>query len=305
MSVRPRAKNATWACGQQDFRNGPRARFGFTLVELLVVVALIAILAAMLMPVLAGARDSGNRARCCVQLKQLAAAAIAYADDYGGRYVSAAKDLYLTNPEGGKCRWHGWRAKRGKSFQAEKGPLWPYLGRCGGLKLCPTAKYLKTVDSVSGSAKANMFESGCGGYGYNAAYVGGTYHKNYGPNATGCEAYEIASLESEIGKPSKTVMFADAAIPTGPGYYQEYSFVEPPHYLEYSQKLGAMAEGGPSTPTMHFRHNGLANVAWCDGHVSCESMSFTWDGENAYGADNRSNDMGYIGNGSNELFDNK
>lgn len=305
MSVRPRAKNKTWACGQQIFRNGPQARFGFTLVELLVVVALIAILTAMLMPVLANARDGGNRARCCVQLKELAAAALAYADDYSGRYVPAASDLYSTNPEGGKCRWHGWRSKRGKNFQAEKGPLWPYLGRCGGLKLCPTAKYLKTVDSVSGSAKANMFESGCGGYGYNAAYVGGTYYKNYGADSTGREPYEIASLASEIGRPSKTVMFADAAIATGPGYFQEYSFVEPPHHLQYAQGTCTVVEAGQSSPTMHFRHGGMANVAWCDGHVSCETMAFTWDGSNTYGADNRANNLGYIGDGDNRLFDNK
>lgn len=56
----------------------------FTLVELLVVISIITILAAMLLPALKNAREAGKRAVCIGNLKQLGMAAIMYVDDYGG-----------------------------------------------------------------------------------------------------------------------------------------------------------------------------------------------------------------------------
>jgi len=52
----------------------------FTLIELLVVIAIISILAAMLLPVLGRARESAKRALCMSNNRQLATAALMYAD---------------------------------------------------------------------------------------------------------------------------------------------------------------------------------------------------------------------------------
>ena len=59
-----------------------RKNRGFTLIELLVVIAIIAILAAILFPVFARAREAARKATCLSNLKQLALAAIMYAQDY-------------------------------------------------------------------------------------------------------------------------------------------------------------------------------------------------------------------------------
>ena len=59
---------------------------GFTLIELLVVIAIIAILAAILFPVFARARESGKRAKCISNLKQLIVSLHMYADDHKDRY---------------------------------------------------------------------------------------------------------------------------------------------------------------------------------------------------------------------------
>ena len=59
-----------------------RRRDGFTLIELLVVIAIIAILAAILFPVFARARENARKATCQSNLKQLAAAALMYIQDY-------------------------------------------------------------------------------------------------------------------------------------------------------------------------------------------------------------------------------
>jgi prepilin-type N-terminal cleavage/methylation domain-containing protein len=62
-------------------KSNPRAAEGFTLVELLVVVAVIAILAALLLPVLSTARGKARRATCLNNLRQINLGVRMYSDD--------------------------------------------------------------------------------------------------------------------------------------------------------------------------------------------------------------------------------
>lgn len=64
----------------------PRTRsagWGFTLIEMLVVISIIAVLAAILMPVISSVQEKARQARCTSNLLQLSSALKAYKTDFG------------------------------------------------------------------------------------------------------------------------------------------------------------------------------------------------------------------------------
>ena len=82
---------------------GKKARGAFTLVELLVVIGIIAVLMSLLIPALAGARESANRLKCANNLRQLGTAMTVYASTANnGEYPRTvfnpkSKNLQLNN----------------------------------------------------------------------------------------------------------------------------------------------------------------------------------------------------------------
>lgn len=85
---------------QNQFKN--RAMLAFTLIELLVIIAIIGILASLLLPALARAKDKARDIICVNNLKQMGTAVFMYAGDHDGRLPTAERlpsmPVIPTNP---------------------------------------------------------------------------------------------------------------------------------------------------------------------------------------------------------------
>lgn len=278
------------AFGEKGMATGQaiRERTAFTLVELLVVISIIAILAGLLMSALAQAMSSGRSVSCISNLKQLGTALQGYASEHDGAYVLASPDMGAGNLH----RWCGTRTDTSEPFDATKGPLFTYLGGTDGVLRCSEMASQSCRDS------AIAFEQASGGYGMNDSFVGSRCWDMGYPD--GCPQ---PSRQSDFKNHSRTIAFCDTGMPRehdGAQVIIEYAFAQAPWYIGAGST--PMTGWGDPAPSIHFRHNGKANVLWLDGHVASKAMTSTVD-SNWYGGNNLYWNVGWFGERDFELWD--
>jgi prepilin-type N-terminal cleavage/methylation domain-containing protein len=115
-------------------------RKGFTLVELLVVISVIAVLMAILLPSLGRAKRQAQFVACKANLKSYGLLAVMYADDNNSKMPNAWTSFYnqrtYRNEPHRYCRWHNpdWDLVENPQYA---GPFWPYL-KGKDIHICPS-----------------------------------------------------------------------------------------------------------------------------------------------------------------------
>lgn len=212
---------------------------GFTLVELLVVIAVIAVLASMLLPALSAGKASAARVHCVSNLRQLGLASQMYLDDNNGAFFR-----YGGSPtNGGRLYWFGWMgagAEGERLFLPQDGVLHPYLqGR--GVTLC--AGMNRYASQLKNKATGASY-----GYGYNLSL-------------SASQSQPPVRFTS-LSRPASLALMADAA---QVNTWQPPASVSNPMLEEWYY-----IDNSTNQPNTHFRHRERANVVFCDGHVADE-----------------------------------
>ena len=221
----------------------PRARriyaSAFTVVELLVVIAVVALIAAMLLPSLSRGKASAQRTQCSGNLRQMGLAAQMYWDDNSG--TCFLWQLGATN--GGRLYWFGWLqdgAEGQREFDALPGALYPYL-RVHAIGICPALNYSLSQFKLKATGAAY-------GYGYN--------------RFLSAPVSQPPIKISQAKRPSEIALFADAA--------QVNDFQAPASKANPMLEEWYYIDTSADYPNGHFRHGHRANAVFCDGHVATE-----------------------------------
>lgn len=222
-------------------------RTEFTLVEMLVVIAVIAILSALLLPALGKARETARKSGCASNLKQVGLACMMYINDYNDRLPPTREPLGYCWP----VKLRDYSGKPGDMVLSTQAldEVVPRVMTPKGIFHCPSIKithavgmrwsYGPTVCSFS-EAQAQVRPGGF----------------EYWNGATAGDGRDIGKKINNI--PPNSVIIIEKAEHTN-------SACDHPYDFNFAHYAAALSEYSDYTPDG--RHNGMGNFLFMDGRV--------------------------------------
>lgn len=220
---------------------------GFTLIEILVVLSIIVLLAAILFPVFARVRENARRTSCASNLKQLGIAAQMYSQDYDEHLVPS-----FLNYSGGEPR--PLTQYTLNTVPSYVDLLEPYA-KSQQVFVCPSRKVsIRKIGAVIDKGKFSYglavgpSSDSCIGPGASLTYC-------FGPQVNGRFTYNPPRL-AWFSEPARMIHAGDTFGRPHNGYFAV-------QITNSSMPIGTTS----NDRIVHFRHLETANILFLDGHV--------------------------------------
>jgi prepilin-type N-terminal cleavage/methylation domain-containing protein/prepilin-type processing-associated H-X9-DG protein len=241
-----------------------RPRCGFTLIELLVVLATLAVLAAMLLPALAGTQPRSKAYQCLNNMRQLALAWTLYASENNERLAINSDPhvngyLYNGSPSwvSGNIDWTSGQNNTNTAYMVDDrySLLGGYLGRSAQVFACPACAYY-----VSPVQQSRGWDHRVRSVVMDAAVGDGNKYSQPG-NPFGWTQWYVAKKTTDFNNPgpSRTWVFTD----------------EHPDSIDDAVLYSSPYPTTSFTELPANQHDGAASVTFADGHVEMHHWTGT------------------------------